>query len=158
MLELLARVCAKSPVQLVLTRGNWKGEGGGAAAGVFAGDTIPVDFAPQLRLLERAVLMVNHGGNNSVMETLACGVPQIICPRSADQPGVAVRAVRAGVALVHPFGNLSERGLGYLIERVLNEDVFRLKAEGLKQSLAATGGSLGAASFIERALQVGRTP
>ncbi len=157
MLELVARVCAKLPVQLVLTRGKWNEGEGDLPNGMFDGDPIAVDFAPQLRLLERAALMVSHGGNNSTMEALAYGVPQIICPRSADQPGVAARAVRAGVALVHPFGNLSESRLRYSIERVLNEDAFRQRAQGLKHSLAATGGSQASATFIERALQLGFT-
>ena len=155
MLQMIARVCAKMPVQLVISRGNWKGDSDSSKGVTFPDRTLVFDFAPQLPLLERAALMVNHGGNNSVIEALANGVPQVICPRSADQPGVAARALRAGVALIHPFGNFSESRLRLVMEQALSEDTFRWKANHLKQSLAKTGGSLGAASFIEKTLLPG---
>ena len=87
-----------------------------------------------------------------ITEALSHGVPQVICPRAADQPGTAARAVRAGVALVHPFGNLSERALKYVIERILYEGDFQVRANALRQALQATGGTLGAARFIEQKL------
>lgn len=153
MLELVAKVCAQLPVQLVLSRGRWNNDDDVPGLGHhFAGDPIVVDFAPQLDLLERSALMINHGGINSVMEALSCGVPQVICPRSVDQPGTAARAVRAGVALVHPFGRMSVKGLRQVVERVLFEECFRVRAQILKQQLNATGGSIGAADFIERSL------
>lgn len=154
MLKLIARACAKLPVQVVLTRGNWlRGECmKDARKEDFAGNPIVVDFAPQLAILKRASLMVNHGGLNSVLEAIAHGVPQVICPRTADQPGVSARAVRAGVALTHPFGNLSEVKLKHTIERILYENKFRIKAQAIQNALQATGGVPGSASFIEQKL------
>lgn len=153
MLELVAKVCAQLPVQLVLSRGRWNNDDDVPGLGHhFAGDPIVIDFAPQLGLLERSALMINHGGINSVMEALSCGVPQVICPRNVDQPGTAARAVRAGVALVHPFGRMSVKGLRQVVERVLYEECFRVRTQVVKQQLKATGGSMGAADFIERSL------
>ncbi len=138
---------------MVLSRGRWDNDDDALEfRHHFAGDPIVVDFAPQLDLLERSALMVNHGGINSVMEALLCGVPQVICPRSVDQPGTAARAVRAGVALVHPFGRMSVKGLRQAMERVLFEECFRVRAQEVKQKLNATGGSVGSADFIERSL------
>jgi MGT family glycosyltransferase len=152
-LEVIAAACAKLPVQLVVSLGRWSAQDGGTTGlGRWAGDPLVVDYAPQLRLLERASLMINHGGINTVMEALSRGVPQIILPRAGDQAGTAVRALHAGVALRQPFGRPSEHKLRHAIEHVLNEDSFRERARALQQRLAETGGVAGAASFLERRL------
>jgi UDP:flavonoid glycosyltransferase YjiC (YdhE family) len=41
----------------------------------------------------------HHGGVGSTMTSVLCGVPQLILPRTVDQPANAARAVAAGVAL-----------------------------------------------------------
>jgi len=152
-LEVMAAACAKLPVQLVLSHGRWSEREEGVKAGIqLAGDPLVVDYAPQLRLLERSSIMINHGGINSVMEALSRGVPQIMFPRADDQPGTAARAVHAGVALRLPFRRPSEHNLRHAIERLLNEDSFGERARTLQRRLAATGGVAGAASFLERTL------
>jgi zeaxanthin glucosyltransferase len=40
---------------------------------------------PQVTLLERAAVLVTHGGNNSVTEALTFGVPMLVLPFSTDQ-------------------------------------------------------------------------
>ena len=43
------------------------------------------EMLPQVTLLSRAALAVSHGGNNSVTESLAAGVPLLLLPLSTDQ-------------------------------------------------------------------------
>ncbi len=56
---------------------------------------------PQVALLERADLLVTHGGNNSITEALQCGVPMLVLPFSTDQfdGAAAIERGLAGVAL-----------------------------------------------------------
>lgn len=56
---------------------------------------------PQVALLERADLLVTHGGNNSVTEALSHAVPMLVMPFSTDQfdGAAAVERHLAGVAL-----------------------------------------------------------
>ncbi len=56
---------------------------------------------PQVALLERAALLVTHGGNNSVTEALAHGVPLLVLPFSTDQfdGAAAIEQHLAGLAL-----------------------------------------------------------
>ena len=56
---------------------------------------------PQVTLLERADLLVTHGGNNSITEALTFGVPMLVMPFSTDQfdGAAAVERSLAGVAL-----------------------------------------------------------
>ena len=56
---------------------------------------------PQVALLEHASLLVTHGGNNSVTEALAHGVPLLAMPFSSDQfdGAAAIERHLAGLAL-----------------------------------------------------------
>ena len=58
------------------------------------------EFLPQVALLERAALAVTHGGNNSVTESLTCGVPMLVLPFSTDQFAGAAAVENAGVGEV----------------------------------------------------------
>lgn len=67
---------------------------------------IPTDWLvrpslPQVTLLERASVMVTHGGNNSITEALTFGVPMVVLPFSTDQfdGAAAVERHLAGIAL-----------------------------------------------------------
>ncbi|OFE16805.1 glycosyltransferase [Humibacillus sp. DSM 29435] len=51
---------------------------------------------PQVRLLQRSVLAVSHGGNNSVTEALTSGVPLVLLPLSTDQFAGAAALEQAG--------------------------------------------------------------
>ncbi|GGU13272.1 glycosyl transferase [Lentzea flava] len=42
-------------------------------------------FVPQAKVLERASLVVHHGGTGTVLGTLAAGLPQLVLPQGADQ-------------------------------------------------------------------------
>jgi len=48
---------------------------------------------PQLRVLQKSVLFITHGGISSVMESLLYEVPMLVCPLNTewDQPGNAAR-------------------------------------------------------------------
>ena len=67
---------------------------------------VPVDWLtrpslPQVALLRAADLLVSHGGNNSVTEALAHGVPLLVMPFATDQfdGAAAIERHRVGVAL-----------------------------------------------------------
>lgn len=51
-------------------------------------------------VLERAQLLVGHAGHGSVSKALWYGVPMVLVPWGRDQPGVAMRAERLGIARV----------------------------------------------------------
>lgn len=59
-----------------------------------------MEHAPQLALLRRAHLMVNHGGLQSVKEGLLPGVPMLCVPQAYDQPGNGARVAFHGIGRV----------------------------------------------------------
>jgi UDP:flavonoid glycosyltransferase YjiC (YdhE family) len=67
--------------------------------------SIPADWVvapqlPQVGMLAGADLAIHHGGNNSVQESLAAGVHQIVLPFSTDQFANAADLERVGAANV----------------------------------------------------------
>jgi MGT family glycosyltransferase len=115
-------------------------------------DAIIVRKAPQIALLKRAALCITHAGINTVLESLAQGVPMVALPITYDQPGIAVRIAfhRAGEFIA--FDNLTENRLLELIQKVLDSSEYRNKARYFQQIIADTKGLDGAASLIEQAL------
>jgi zeaxanthin glucosyltransferase len=68
--------------------------------------TVPSDWLvrpslAQVALLQRASVLVTHGGNNSITEALTHGVPMLVMPFSTDQfdGAAAVEQSLAGIAL-----------------------------------------------------------
>jgi MGT family glycosyltransferase len=63
---------------------------------------LAVKYVPQLAMLERAAVMVNHGGANSVLECLTFGKPMIVVPMVYDQHVSGLIVERSGAGLVVP--------------------------------------------------------
>ncbi|HEY4056163.1 MAG TPA: nucleotide disphospho-sugar-binding domain-containing protein [Kofleriaceae bacterium] len=57
-------------------------------------------WVPQLPMLERASVMVNHGGSNSVMECISRGKPMLSIPFLYDQPEIARRVAASGAGIM----------------------------------------------------------
>ncbi|MCC6354720.1 MAG: glycosyl transferase family 1 [Verrucomicrobiae bacterium] len=158
-LQKVAVACAGTDAQLVIGLGRWKGEKDGAEACLrdLPGDPLVVDFVPQLRLLDRAALLVTHAGMNTVGEALSRAVCMLALPRNADQFAVAARLVHAGVGLRASFRRSTPGELRGLIGRLLAEPEFRARAERMRREIVDAGGARRAAAIAERAL-VGRRP
>jgi zeaxanthin glucosyltransferase len=54
-------------------------------------NAIIVNQTPQLEVLKQTSVCITHAGLNTVLESLAQGVPQVAIPITFDQPGVATR-------------------------------------------------------------------
>lgn len=149
----IAEACADLDVQLVLSLG---GAVDPDELGDLAGAPLVVRFAPQLELLSRARLTITHGGLNTVLESLARGVPMVAIPITNDQPGVSARVAWSGAGLVVPPSRLTARRLRDALARVRDDPSFRQNAGRLSQAIRRCGGAARAADIIERVLQTGR--
>jgi hypothetical protein len=70
-------------------------------------NAIVVQQAPQLELLKRATVCITHAGLNTVLESLAQGVPQLAIPITYDQPGVAARIAHKKTGVVTSLAELN---------------------------------------------------
>ena len=55
------------------------------------------DYVPFSAVLQRAAILVHHGGIGTTAQAIAAGVPQLVVPSAHDQPDNALRIRRLGV-------------------------------------------------------------
>jgi zeaxanthin glucosyltransferase len=145
----LARACAALNVQLVITLG---GRGERTQLNKLPGNPIVVEYAPQMALLERAAVTVCHAGNNTVLESLSCGVPALAVPLNTDQYSVAARLRHSGAGESVRLTELSEVRVAELLGRILGDASYVDRARVIRDSIARAGGTMRAADLIEQAL------
>ncbi len=123
--------------------------------GPLPADAIVVNHAPQLSLLGQASLCVTHAGLNTVLESLAQGVPQVAIPVSFEQPGIAARIAHHGTGLVASLDGLTAPGLAASMREALDNPSYRANARRIQAAILRTDGLARAADLLEQAF-VGR--
>jgi MGT family glycosyltransferase len=83
------------------------------------------EWAPQLEILDRAALMLSHGGIGSVKECLTKAVPMVVFPLMRDQFSCAERLVHLGLALRGDVRTVSVESMKALIEAGSATDALR---------------------------------
>ena len=111
-------------------------------------NVVIVSSAPQVELLSHSVLCITHAGLNTVLETLAAGIPMVAIPVAYDQPGVAARIAYHGVGEFVPYEKLSADAIFDSIRSVLGNPIYRAKAKRSQSALAQNDGLGKAASLI----------
>ena len=132
--------------------------GGGqdpALLGDLPGDPVVVGYAPQLDLIRRSALTISHGGLNTVLESLAWGVPMVVLPVTYDQPGVGARVEWSGVGRSIPVGRLAVDRLREAVRLVLGNSFYRVRASRMQSRIEAANGLDRAAYLIESAFGSG---
>jgi MGT family glycosyltransferase len=145
----IAQACAGLDVQLVISLG------GGLRSedlGSLAGNPIVVNYAPQVDLVQRAVLAISHGGLNTVLEALSYGVPQVVIPVTNDQPGVGSRVQWSGAGEAIPVHRLTKEKLFRAVKDVLENPRYRKAARRLQAAIAKGNGLERASDIVEQTL------
>jgi zeaxanthin glucosyltransferase len=148
----IAQACVGLDAQLVITLGRSDAD---IPAGL-PGEPVVVSYAPQLELLKQAAVMINHGGVNSVMESLTRGVPMVTIPVALDQPGVAARVKHIGVGEFIPLEKVQPHKLRGAIQKVLSDPTYRANARRFQREIAELDGVGRACDLIEDAVRTNR--
>jgi zeaxanthin glucosyltransferase len=90
-------------------------------------------MVPQLDLLQKAAIMVTHGGLNSLKECVFFGVPMIVIPIDLDQPSNALRIVQHGLGLMAEPDTVSPDALLSLIDRIQQDEAFKRRSVAMQQ-------------------------
>ena len=104
---------------------------------------------PQLQALQRADLIVCHGGFGTLREALFYGVPLIVFPLGVDQPGNAARVVYHRLGLAGDIRTVTAGQISAMIETVLGDPSYHQRAAQMSQSLQAYNDCAGAITFLE---------
>jgi MGT family glycosyltransferase len=144
-----AEACRGLDVQLVLSHG------GGLTpdeAASLPGQPLVMSYAPQYELLARASLTITHAGLNTVLDSLANGVPLVTVPITYEQPAIARRVERAGAGECISMGRLGPARLRQTVQAVLEQPRYREAAQRIADGTRAAGGVRRAAEIVESAL------
>lgn len=142
----IAAACDRLGLRLVLTHG-------GLAKGMrrLPGDPLVYDWLPQEAALAQCDLVVCHAGLNSMLDSVAAGLPMVVMPLAFDQPAIAARVAHSGAGIA-----ISPRSSRHSLERAIatirDEPSFGESARALREDIRRAGGVARAADLIEAAL------
>jgi MGT family glycosyltransferase len=141
------------PIQVVMAIGrDRKVEDLGAIPPNF----IVVNYAPQVKLIQRASVVVSHGGVNSVNETLSYGKPMLVAYLGRDLIEMAQRVAFNGAGLRLNAKRATPRKIKKAIYELLKQPRYARAAEGIQHSFNRCKGAETAASLIERLAETGK--
>jgi MGT family glycosyltransferase len=88
-------------------------------------NAIALSWIPQIPILERAALMVTHGGLGTIKECIFHDVPMVVFPIGRDQPENAKRVAHHGLGLAGDLAGATPDGIFALVDQVGREPSFR---------------------------------
>lgn len=109
-------------------------------------------FLPQLEVLRRATVFVNHAGMGTAMESLYSGVPIVAIPQIAEQRAVADRIVELGLGVQLGRHTLDWEALREAVDSVHARPEVTNRARAMRDEVRAAGGAPAAAAVIEARL------
>ena len=148
---IVAAVAKHTDLQLVLSVGDQVDP---KQIGPVPSNAIIARRMPQLELLKQATVCITHAGLNTVLESLAQGVPQIAIPVTYDQPGVAARIAHHKTGVVTSLDKLTADHLAFLLSQVLIDPTYRENSHKLQKAIAEANGLSVAADLIEESFGI----
>jgi MGT family glycosyltransferase len=113
------------------------------------------EFLPQASILPQVDLVITHGGNNTVTESLAFGKPMVLLPVFWDQYDNAQRMHETGVGIrLDTYGHAPEE-LPAAVDRLLGDAGVRERLERIASRLQAAPGTERAADLVEELFRRG---
>jgi MGT family glycosyltransferase len=122
--------------------------------GAVPANVVVVSHAPQIEILKRSSLCITHAGLNTVLESLASGVPMLALPITNDQPGVAARIANKKVGVVMSQDQVSPGNCAAAIKRVLRDPTIRENVRILQKAIRSADGLSIAAGALETAFEL----
>ncbi len=150
--RLLLAVAPNRNWHLVLAAGQWSGE--------WPPDHLPANVSvftkvPQLHVLQKADLMITHGGVNSIAECVHYGVPMVVYPINAenDQNGNAARVGYHRLGVTGSIKKDSTAQIAKRIQKVLADISFKSEVEKMSRRVQQSGGFAHAMALLEASMR-----
>ncbi|MGB9416676.1 MAG: glycosyltransferase [Acidobacteriaceae bacterium] len=147
----IAEACSGLNLQLAISLG---GRRDAASFTGLPGNPVVVSNAPQLEMIKRAQIVITHAGPNTVLETLIQGNPMVALPITLDQPAIAARLLKLGVAEVLALNRRSANDIREALMKVCNAPSYRETAKRLQTQILSSRGAARAADIIEDRLKM----
>ncbi len=108
------------------------------------------EFLPQTSILPQVDLVITHGGNNTVTESLYFGKPMVVLPLFWDQYDNAQRVHETGLGIrLDTYGHSAEELRG-AVDRLLSDAQLGRRLDAISRRLQAAPGTVRAADLIEQ--------
>jgi MGT family glycosyltransferase len=106
-------------------------------------------FLPQPAILPQVDLVITHGGNNTVTESIHNGLPMVVLPLFWDQVDNAQRIEETGFGRRLATYDFRDEELTDAIDELLADDDLRARLKSVSERLTANPGTVEAADLIE---------
>jgi zeaxanthin glucosyltransferase len=112
------------------------------------------NWVPQLTVLSRSTVMINHGGFESVKESIHMGVPMVALSIKGfrDHDDCAQRVAYHGLGLRNNDPQISPDELILLIEQIITDPSFKRRVDQMRETLKQQDRLDLAVEVIERAI------
>jgi len=144
--RVIAEGCRGLGVQLVISHGGGLTD---AQASALSRDALVVPYAPQSELLQRAALTITHAGLNTVLDSLAAGVPLVTIPITYEQPSIARRVERAGCGATVSFSKFRVASIRSAVMSIQGDARYASAAGMMREAILKSSGASGAAEIIQ---------
>ncbi|HEX5526473.1 MAG TPA: nucleotide disphospho-sugar-binding domain-containing protein [Solirubrobacterales bacterium] len=144
LMEKLVAELAEGPYRIVVSKGPQ------AAEFELADNMDGAEFLPQTEILPKVDLVITHGGNNTVTESLYFGKPMVALPIFWDQHDNAQRLDETGFGVRLDTYRHSGAELTATIDRLLGDEELAARLARTSQRLQQARGTELAADLIER--------
>jgi len=90
-------------------------------------------YVPQCQVLEKASLLITHGGLLTIKDAIFFGVPMIVFPGLYDQPKNSARVVYHGLGLKGDMRSTTVEEVRALIEKIAQTDSYRERVRAFSE-------------------------
>jgi MGT family glycosyltransferase len=144
LMEKLVAELSDAPYRVIVSKGPQ------ADQFELAGNMAGGEFLPQTEILPKVDLVITHGGNNTVTESLYFGKPMVVLPIFWDQHDNAQRIAETGFGVRLDTYRHSSAELTVAIERLLSDDRLAGRLLQTSERLQRSPGTERAADLIEQ--------
>ena len=116
-----------------------------------ADNMIGAQMVPQTKVIPQVDLVISHGGNNTVTETLHFGKPLVVLPLFWDQYENAQRIDELGLGVRLKTYEFTDDELTAAVDRLLDDTELRNRLAEMGAAIRARDGLRVGADVIERA-------
>jgi MGT family glycosyltransferase len=145
LMRTLVAELAEAPYRFIVSKGPQAGEF------ELAPNMVGAEFLPQTSVLPQVDLVITHGGNNTVTESLFFGKPMVVLPIFWDQHDNAQRLAETGFGIRVDTYAHDPTDLRAAIARLLDDGALADRLAQNSRRLQSARGTELAATLIERA-------
>lgn len=109
-------------------------------------------WAPQMQVLSRARVMINHAGIGTVKECIVNGVPMLALPLMRDQFDCAELIEHHGLGLCGDIERITAEELSSMLEQLINDDSCRARVNAMREEFRRVDAMNMGVNLIEKVL------